>query len=135
MLRDHGARRPDRAAKSAEERIGKLLEAPRRQGKRVGRKLTSSAETEISLAFSSASWQMNRTICWICLETSASFILAAADPTCPPAALLAPATAARGGGWECWSGAAAQQGGGAAGSPREWSRRGGRGASLAAGAT
>ena len=96
MLRDHGARRPDRAAKSAEERIGKLLEAPRRQGKRVGRKLTSSAETEISLAFSSASWRMNRTICWICLETSASFILAAADPTCPPAALLAPATAARG---------------------------------------
>jgi len=26
------------------------------------------------LAFSSASWRMNRTICWICLETSASFI-------------------------------------------------------------
>ncbi|RRT62880.1 hypothetical protein B296_00043117 [Ensete ventricosum] len=35
---------------------------------------TSSAATEISLAFSSASWRMNRTICWICLETSASFI-------------------------------------------------------------
>lgn len=37
-------------------------------------RLTSSAETEISLAFSSASWRMNLTICWICLETSASFI-------------------------------------------------------------
>ena len=36
--------------------------------------VTSSAETEISLAFSSASWRMNLTICWICLETSASFI-------------------------------------------------------------
>lgn len=36
---------------------------------------TSSAETEISLAFSSASWRINLTICWICLETSASFML------------------------------------------------------------
>lgn len=36
---------------------------------------TSSAETEISLAFSSASWRINLTICWIWLETSASFIL------------------------------------------------------------
>lgn len=42
-----------------------------------GRKVvTSSAETEISLAFSSASWRMNLTICWICLETSPSFIFA-----------------------------------------------------------
>nr|GMD98711.1 protein IQ-DOMAIN 14-like [Ipomoea batatas] len=37
--------------------------------------ITSSAETEISLAFSSASWRMKRTICWICLDTSASFIV------------------------------------------------------------
>ena len=37
-------------------------------------RLTSSADTEISFAFSSASWRMNLTICWICLETSASFI-------------------------------------------------------------
>lgn len=33
MLRDHGARRPDREARSTEARIGKLLEAPRKQGK------------------------------------------------------------------------------------------------------
>lgn len=40
---------------------------------------TSSAETEISLAFSSASWRMNLTICWICWETSVSFILTVAS--------------------------------------------------------
>lgn len=38
------------------------------------KQITSSAETEISLAFSSASWRMNLTICWICFDTSASFI-------------------------------------------------------------
>lgn len=36
--------------------------------------VTSSAETEISLAFSSASWRMKLTICWICFDTSLSSI-------------------------------------------------------------
>lgn len=45
--------------------------------------ITSSAETEISLAFSSASWRMKAAICWICFETSASFIFGSAVEISP----------------------------------------------------
>lgn len=40
----------------------------------VGSGRTSSADTAISFVFSSASWRMKCTICWICLLTSSLFI-------------------------------------------------------------
>jgi hypothetical protein len=67
------------------------------------------------------------------LATSASFILAAADPTGPPAALLAPATAARGWMEVLEPGQAREAIGGVHGIGN--GRGGGRGATLAAGAT